>query len=104
MTSEETIENQAKEIASLKADVALLKETLTHGLACMKTAREVHKADVAVIRADHKAETSRLHGVVSRLSYDLERRGNRIANLKAEMLSNGIRYSDTPLGQRLLSR
>jgi len=81
MTSEETIENQAKEIATLKADIALsevwrnedkllregykadialLKETLTHGLACMKTAREVHKADVAVIRADHKVEVDRL--------------------------------------------
>ena len=61
MTSEEkTINNQAKEIATLKADIALLKETLTHGLACMKTAREVHKADVVVIRASHKVEVDKL--------------------------------------------
>jgi hypothetical protein len=60
MTSEETIKNQAEEIATLKASIELLKETMTHGLACMKTARDVHKADVAVIRADHKIEVDRL--------------------------------------------
>ena len=47
---------QAEEIATLKADIALLKETLAHGLACMKTAREVHKADVAVIRAGYDSD------------------------------------------------
>lgn len=60
MTSEETIKNQAEEIATLKASVELLKETMAHSLACMKTAREVHKADVAVIKASHKVEVDKL--------------------------------------------
>ena len=87
MTSEETIRNQAKEIATLKADIALLKETLTHGLACMKTAREVHKADVAVIREGHRAEVEKLKGVITVQAEHMERerkaKGPRVETFSA---------------------
>jgi hypothetical protein len=86
VTSEETIKNQAKDIATLKADIESLKSAIVLGFECMEKVQAIHRADVAVIKASHRAETTRLR-------YDLSRRGGRISDLKAEMLSAGIRCS-----------